>query len=769
MNETDLIAAILGQTANSNDPIRYANLIRASRSTEVSYLAEILSIMKEDLERCEIIKQHTANFRRQVSGEDYSKRRKDAKKMFEGLDQQADTGRSLVDISYLIASHYENICHIYSAVVQGSELIVNAKMVSFDDSVNQITQDLEKNTDILGQSRIDSIFNKMKTLSADAYKTLEAEQQINRGASAAFSQGLMLLEKVPQLFEVYLTSQSRLFEGYYERLRHQHANGLKICKIGDYPSVSLTDVASLVWDNLDKVGEIEAGQNKDELSAYTVRRASAMIEAVKHEEVWSWVLNPGGLMLSWAKYFLPTVQGILKFVIKFKNMLGESTWRLQTFDASKVYLEFKDVIDSLDLSQITERSPEKALSKTERFAMEHRNKSLEEVALLLTDGVGLQTVVDKVLELKVEERNFYINENSFFVCKIGQGNMFSGVAPGGLEIFPGEKPSANLNHIWGSGFDDLRDFMSGMEEAHKWQSLFLSTSPSGSTDKNNVLLIGPMGCGKSQIMRAVGADPNTITIYLTGSDLTTAWAYESQKNVKRLFEEAIKLHKSSGRNVNILIDEIDMVLNNERGVGVINLSLEFQNMMDGVVAYPGITLWGASNNFERIPSPMVRRFAKVMIVGELTQQDSISILKHYLESYLPCESFAEDDYIEWAKKLEGAAGDALRKVIDEVWLTVMRTFVKNKKEDAEKVLSFIKLEHGEKLEVSKLTDEDRSKIKDLLREHGLIVTKEDVSSKIEKMLNNFAFRKQIQVAKDTYRNARATLEKQVSGDKGLGF
>lgn len=769
----DLASLLMTKMSVVGDPIRYANMIRATRSGEIQSIREMLPAMKEQLDKYEMTARHSKEFRKQVSGEGYSRRRKESKKLFEGLDQSADLFRGgAVDLSVILEAHYNGLMEVYSNLVNGAEMVVNAKMMTFEESMSNWKTSLDSSIDELGDSRIEALLGKTKEATKDALQNLALEQQINAGASQSFAQGLYYLEKLPKMFESYLVTMARLFEAYYERLRHRHSTGgMVICKSEGVPSVTLTDVSILIWENLDKVGEIESGQSKDELSAYTIHRASAMIEAAKHDAIWPWVIDPGQQLMAWARMMLPSIRTLRDFVLKMKTMLGESTWKLQTLVLSKAFKDFEDVIESLDLSQITQRPGERAFSKTERFALEHQNKAIQRVADLLTLGCGLQELVSEVLKLKVEERNFLINENSFYVTKIGTGNMFSGEAPGALEVIPGEKPNAKLDHIWGGGFDEIKSFIAGMDEARKWNPLFLSTSPSKSTDKNNILLVGPQGCGKTEVMRAIGSAPGNIAIFTVGSSFLTCWLGEAQKNPGRLFDEAVKLHKASGRPVYILIDEIDSVLSDEGASTTrVNLTTEFQNLMDGVVAYPGISIVGATNHPKRIPTPMLRRFAKVMVVGELSKEDTVAILKHYIENFLPCgEGFTEAVYEEWARRLEGATGDALRKAVDEVWLTFMRSFISTHKEAAEDILKFIRDTYGEQFDVSALTEEDRATIKGKIAVTGSVVTPEMVTVQVDKLLDNFAVQQQISTAKETYRNAKLLLERQKNGAAGVGF
>lgn len=73
--------------------------------------------------------------------------------------------------------------------------------------------------------------------------------------------------------------------------------------------------------------------------------------------------------------------------------------------------------------------------------------------------------------------------------------------------------------------------------------------------------------------------------------------------------------------------------------------------MDGIVDYPGISLWGATNNPEKIPMPMIRRFNLVEIVGELQSEDRIKLLQMFL-SYLPQNNFDKKTGIGHRKGLK---------------------------------------------------------------------------------------------------------------------
>ena len=333
---------------------------------------------------------------------------------------------------------------------------------------------------------------------------------------------------------------------------------------------------------------------------------------------------------------------------------------------------------------------------------------------MVTASEPAEGIIQYVLARKVELRDYLLEENSFYVCKMGAGAK--GEALGALKVTPGTRPNVNLDEILGSGFDEIKGFMQQIAATAQWHDLFVATSPSRSADKSNVLLVGPQGCGKSEILRAVGADRKSIGVFAQGSDFLTAWKGEAERNPKRLFLECVRLQRQAARQVHILIDEIDTVLGKAEGrdaFGGTNLVTEFQNLMDGVVQYPHISVWGATNHPERIPMPMIRRFAKVLIVGELSASDRAKLLKHYM-GFMPLVDFREANWQDFADRTEGAVGDILRKMCDHVWRQKMTAFVKAKPDDAAAVIAW--LNRDAKFDVGTF-DAKRAELHDLLRPH----------------------------------------------------
>lgn len=730
------------------DPAKFYAVCDLIKGFDTSTLSSLEAIMPSVDAACTSADEEVDDLAKIIRSIEVEQRRNTKRNPFAAMDDDGDGEDPFSAIRS--AAPGENFLQVFFDVI-------SALQIGFH-GMRDIARGIRPEALLMTESRNSS---RLLNMNGERMQQMMFEISLNEPVVQRFISAVLSAEASSEAIVLLGNLLTQKLDRYHQLLLRRHSvEGIQIH--GDSPVT--TDVALTIFENVDASGEIQDGKNPDEISAYSAHKAEIIANAAKIGLIGDFVRNPDELIkfikdrLSELQALSLTVTKITSSIVgKLRTIIGPQLRKKRSMSSS----EFDSALDYLDVlnpQDITYREKTGLLTAEERFSLNFKNETLKRVVSHLGGSTTTKQLVEYILKRKAELRDYYRDENSFYVCKISAGNPFGGKAPGELEVIPGTRPVVNMDEVIGSGFDEIKGFIGQVETASKWHELFLATSPSRTADKSNVLMVGPMGCGKSEVLRAVGGDKKSIGIFASGSDFLTCWKGEAEKNPKRLFEAANKLQRESRKHVHILIDEIDSVLNSDRGhesFGGTQLVTEFQNLMDGVVHYQNLSIWGATNVVERIPMPMIRRFSKVIVVGELDQKDRIKLLKNFA-SFMPLDDIKDWKWEEFGTKLNGATGDVIRKVIDYVWRSKMTWFIQNHQLEAEKVRDFLGGIQGQKFSLADFTSKQRDELHARLKPF-VCVHFSDIENSISLALENVAVLSEIETAKATYANAKAFL------------
>jgi cell division protease FtsH len=164
--------------------------------------------------------------------------------------------------------------------------------------------------------------------------------------------------------------------------------------------------------------------------------------------------------------------------------------------------------------------------------------------------------------------------------------------------------------------EELQEVIEFLKDPKKFQRL-------GGKIPKGVLLVGPPGCGKTLIAKAVAGEAGVPFYSISGSDFVEMFVGVGASRVRDLFEQGRKAAKVSGKGAIIFIDEIDAVGrlrfagigggHDEREQTLNALLVE----MDGFDTEKGLILIAATNRPDTLDPALLRpgRFDRVIVVN----------------------------------------------------------------------------------------------------------------------------------------------------------
>lgn len=184
----------------------------------------------------------------------------------------------------------------------------------------------------------------------------------------------------------------------------------------------------------------------------------------------------------------------------------------------------------------------------------------------------------------------------------------------------GEKESEKVTFNDVAGVDEakeeLKEVIEFLRDPKRFQRL-------GGKIPKGVLLVGPPGCGKTLIAKAVAGEAGVPFFSISGSDFVEMFVGVGASRVRDLFEQGRRASRTSGKGAIIFIDEIDAVGrlrfagigggHDEREQTLNALLVE----MDGFDTQQGLILIAATNRPDTLDPALLRpgRFDRHIIVN----------------------------------------------------------------------------------------------------------------------------------------------------------
>ncbi|MDO8662602.1 MAG: ATP-dependent zinc metalloprotease FtsH [Candidatus Omnitrophota bacterium] len=164
--------------------------------------------------------------------------------------------------------------------------------------------------------------------------------------------------------------------------------------------------------------------------------------------------------------------------------------------------------------------------------------------------------------------------------------------------------------------EELKEVIEFLKDPKRFQKL-------GGKIPKGVLLVGPPGCGKTLIAKAVAGEAGVPFFSISGSDFVEMFVGVGASRVRDLFDQGRRASKVSGKGAIIFIDEIDAVGrlrfsgigggHDEREQTLNALLVE----MDGFDSLKGLILIAATNRPDTLDPALLRpgRFDRTIIVS----------------------------------------------------------------------------------------------------------------------------------------------------------
>ena len=247
------------------------------------------------------------------------------------------------------------------------------------------------------------------------------------------------------------------------------------------------------------------------------------------------------------------------------------------------------------------------------------------------------------------------------------GNQAFSFGKSKAKLFLENKPQITFKDV--AGADEVKEEVKEIIEFLKNPRKFTKY---GAKIPKGVLLVGPPGCGKTLIAKAIAGEAGVPFFSVSGSEFVEMFVGVGASRVRDLFDQARKYAPCI-----VFIDEIDAV-GRYRGAGIGGGHDEREQTlnqllveMDGFDPHTGIIVVAATNRPDILDPALLRpgRFDRRIVVGLPDTQEREEILKLHAKG----KPIADDiDLKAIAQQTAGFTGADLENLLNEAALLAVR-------------------------------------------------------------------------------------------------
>jgi len=245
-------------------------------------------------------------------------------------------------------------------------------------------------------------------------------------------------------------------------------------------------------------------------------------------------------------------------------------------------------------------------------------------------------------------------------------NAFKEITPTAMREIAVEVPVVHWDEVGG-----LEDVKEKLKEAVEWPlknpEVFTRM---GIQPPKGILLIGPPGCGKTMLARAVATESEANFISIKSPEVFSKWVGESEKAIREIFRKARMASPAV-----IFFDEVDS-LAPRRGQGDSDSGVtervisQLLTEMDGIMPLENIIVIAATNRPDIVDSAVLRpgRFDRLIYVPEPNEVARIEIFKINTKNM----TLSTDVDIKAHRMTKGYSGADISSVCREAAMNALR-------------------------------------------------------------------------------------------------